>query len=256
MLALVELHANVETPAMTAQNSPRSHHRLAPGLFRCKNDNAEYLISEYSFAVLRGGKKYDATEFRFDRASRHLTARAHIWMFYMTFSQNFTTIVSGWYKNTSTLQTYYYGFGEGERLFQRYNLNTGTYEAQEVSEPTLYHLNDDHAAFIFSETAFVVLMDGKVYNSISFRYDPSRRRVVARVHIWVFDIVFARDFSYVESGQYSSTVGGDTWKFGTAQGELLFQKVTDGKLHGVLNSISPLRFFDVFFPRFSFFCSG
>lgn len=219
----------LETPAVTMPSSPRAKKKLMPGLFRCKKDNADYLISEYTFSVLRGGKKYDCTEFVFDRANRRMTAKAHIWSFEFIFSEDYSLIVGGGYKNQSTNRAWTFGFGAADLLFYRtVDSLAGRDDGHDV-EPALYHQNDDHAAFIFSESAFVVLMDGKVYNSITFKFDPRTRRVVARAHTWVFDFVFSRDFSYVESGSYGSTVSSETWYFGTGHNELLFQKVNDSK---------------------------
>jgi hypothetical protein len=201
-------------------------------MYRSKNDNADYLISEFSFVVIRGGKSYDSLEFKYDRVNRRIIARAHIWAFDIYFSEDFETIDRGSYRNMITLQTYTYGYGPKEALFYRQKdddrFNNPLKLA--VAEPALYHMNDDHAAFIFSEFSFVALMDGRVYNSIYFHYNAKARHLQAKAHVWKFDFVFSSDYSYIESGTYMSTVTGDVWNFGTTFGHLLFQKVTDGKL--------------------------
>jgi hypothetical protein len=212
-------------------NSAREGPKLLPGMYRSKNDNADYLISEFSFVVIRGGKTYDSLEFKYDRVNRHIIARAHIWAFDIYFSENFETIERGSYRNMISLQTYTYGRGPKEILFfrtvddERFNDPL----KMAVAEPALYHMNDDHAAFIFSEFSFVALMDGRVYNSIYFHYDANARHLQAKAHIWKFDFVFSSDYSYIESGTYTSTVTGDVWNFGTTFGHLLFQKVSDCK---------------------------
>jgi hypothetical protein len=225
------LKMGIESPGYSMPNSARDSPKLLPGMYRSKNDNADYLISEFSFVVIRGGKTYDSLEFKYNRVSRHIIARAHIWAFDIYFSENFETIERGSYRNMITLQTYTYGRGPKEILFFR-TVEDERYSdplKMAAAEPALYHMNDDHAAFIFSEFSFVALMDGRVYNAIHFNYDAETRHLRAKTHIWKFDFVFSSDYSYIESGTYTSAVTGDVWNLGTTFGHRLFQRVSDCK---------------------------
>ena len=211
----------------TAANTPRICHKLVPGLFRSKQDNSEYLISEFSFVVLRGGKQYSCFEFSFHERTRHMTAKAHVWEFDLIFTENFDSIESGIFCNMSTQQTQTYGVDNDQLQYHRVGEFGGEDKKQDI-EPALYHSHDDHIAFVFSTYSFVVLMDGKVYNSTSFHYDASTRHVVATAHIWEFNFQFSHDFCFVESGQYTDNRG-LIWQFGIKKGQLLLQKATDSK---------------------------
>jgi len=135
----------------------------------------------------------------------------------------------------STGKILMYGSGKGELLYQRsevYMVLNRT-KKSDPHEPAMYRLNDDHIAFVFCEYSFVVLMAGKLHYSTSFVYHKPTRRVIAEAHRWMFDFIFSRDFSYVERGTYHSLTSREAHIFGTASGQLLFQRM-DGKLRGAI----------------------
>ena len=208
--------------------APKSHQsRSLSGFFRSKQDNCEYLFNEFSFIIFKSGLQYECTEFDFNPSSRQLLANVHIWSFDIVFSKDFTYLESGTCLNRTTLQTWSYGTGLDQLNYTRVDENDGKNCINEL-EPALYHVDDDHVAFIFSTYSLVVIMEGKVYNSTSFQFNAKTRHVVAKVHKWMFDFYFSEDYSYVESGEYRNDRD-QAWKFGLNSGELFFLKIQDGK---------------------------
>lgn len=203
---------------------------VKPGLYHCVNHGCEYLFSEYSLVIMFAGKSYSATEFRYFPENRHVVAVAHTWSLDFYFSQDFCTIARGSAFNRKNATAFTFGDGPQDLLFKRREERQFQYcDSSPGGDPALYRLNDDHVALIVCEYTFVVLMMGDMHNSTSFAYNPKTRHVKARAHIWNFDFHFSKDFSYIEHGSYRTVTSSEVWEFGTAAGQLLFQRTVDGK---------------------------
>lgn len=205
--------------------------KFVSGLYHSKEDHLEYLVSEFSMMVLKGGESYSSSDFRFDINSRHVVARALNCVFDFYFSVDWEYIESGTCRNLITFVTTTYGPGPQQLHFQRSNNKhfASLGKASLLSEPTLYYVHGDQSAFIFSDTSFVVLMDGKEYVSSTFKFDKTTRHVQARAHHWRFDFAFSKDYMYVEQGSYYNVQSGETLHMGSAVGQLFFEKDEVGK---------------------------
>jgi len=196
------------------------------GMYHSKQNGAEYLISEFSLVVIRHGESHTCVKFNLNPLTRRVIASEGVWKYEFEFSPDFTFIESGACQNLSTGRTYAYGTGAGQLFYSRSEEHTFHKCAKKADqEPAMYHLNDDHVAFVFCEYSFVVLMNGKLHYSTSFVYHKPTRRVTAQAHIWIFDFFFSKDFSFVERGVYHSITSTESFVFGTAAGQLLFQKM-------------------------------
>lgn len=202
------------------------------GMYKSKKSGTEFLISEISFVVIRHGESNTCSKFNLNKKTRRIVAgEGGVWKYDFVFSPDFTFIESGECVNLSTGKILVYGSGQGELLYQRSEVYMVLNRAKksDLHEPAMYRLNDDHIAFVFCEYSFVVLMAGKLHYSTSFVYHKATRRVIAEAHRWMFDFIFSKDFSYVERGTYHSLTSREAHIFGTASGQLLFQRM-DGKL--------------------------
>lgn len=216
---------------LNAGATPSTASAFMSGMYKSKKSGTEFLISEFSFVVIRHGESSTCSKYSFNHKTRRIVATEGVWMYDFVFSPDFTYIESGKCENSNTGKLLIYGAGQGELFYHRFEDHSVMKLAKTaaIQEPAMYRLNDDHIAFVFCEYSFVVLMGGKLHYSSSFSYHKPTRRVIAEAHRWVFDFTFSKDFSYVERGTYFSLTSSESHLFGTASGQLLFQRM-DGKL--------------------------